>query len=177
MKNKEKIFISTLLIISAVIWMVIIAQIVNAKEEIEVPIEVQEEDNKSYEYLSLKEEIQAPYIRAVKNEKVEEKYYSMKITHYSAKCEGCIGFTKHLEYDVRKTTKYKGMRVIAVDPRVIPLGSIVEMQLPSGTIKAIALDIGGAIKGSRIDLLVSSEREALNLGVYKNVKVKIIGKI
>lgn len=191
MKNKERIFISTLLIISAIIWVVILSQIVSAAQpsnvvsDDQIDNEIEEVNETSYEHLSFKDEIEAPIVKIVKVDKAviaeskvkDDESFSMKITHYSPYCKGCIGLTKHLEHDVRNTKYYKGMRIIAVDPRVIPLGSIVEMELPGGSIKAVALDIGGAIKGSRIDLLVSSEREALNLGVYKNVKVKIIGGI
>lgn len=45
---------------------------------------------------------------------------------------------------------------IAVDPRIIPLGSWVEIQYPNGQIeKRKATDTGGAIKGNRIDIYLS----------------------
>ncbi len=51
--------------------------------------------------------------------------------------------------------------VIAVDPRVIPLGSRVYIE---GYGAAIAADIGSAIKGHRIDLCFSTRYEALRWG-------------
>lgn len=58
-----------------------------------------------------------------------------------------------------------GMRamkgVVAVDPRVIPLGSRVYVD---GYGPAIAGDTGGAIKGNRIDVCFSSRAEALRWG-------------
>ena len=51
-------------------------------------------------------------------------------------------------------------RTIAVDPRVIPLGSKVRM---SGK-EYIAEDTGGVIKGKRIDLFVSSHSETMKFG-------------
>ena len=51
-------------------------------------------------------------------------------------------------------------RTIAVDPRVIPLGSKVRM---NGK-EYIAEDTGGAIKGKRIDLFVDSHSEAMKFG-------------
>lgn len=59
-------------------------------------------------------------------------------------------------------------RTIAVDPKLIRLGSKVRM---SGK-EYIAEDTGGAIKGKRIDLFVGSHSEAMKFGkklitVYK----------
>jgi len=64
-----------------------------------------------------------------------------------------------------------GYSTIAVDPRVIPLGSKVYVE---GYGYAIASDTGGAIKGNIIDLYVHSDSEALSWG-RRNVKVHIIG--
>ena len=61
-------------------------------------------------------------------------------------------------------------RTIAVDPKVIPLGSRVEI---NGQIY-IAEDTGGAIKGNRIDMCVSSHAEAYRRGVLYNVPVHIV---
>lgn len=67
--------------------------------------------------------------------------------------------------------------VIAVDPTVIPLGSIVEVQYDDGRIeRKVAADKGGAVKGKKIDIFCWSQKEALNNG-RKNVKVRIIGKM
>ena len=52
--------------------------------------------------------------------------------------------------------------VAAVDPRVIPIGSKLYIE---GYGYATALDIGGDIKGSRIDLFFETRREALNWGL------------
>ena len=174
MNKFEKILISVMILISLVFWILLFKNIiVNAKTL---------EEKEVISFLDFRDEIPAPEIINLQVEEIVEDIvelptYNMKITHYSPYCKGCIGITKHLEYDVRKNIYYQGMRVIAVDPRIIPLGSIVEMELPTGTIRAVALDIGGAIKGSKIDLLVISENEAYKLGVYNNVKVKIIGGI
>lgn len=89
---------------------------------------------------------------------------TMLATHYTARCEGCSGITAS-GIDVTRTIYANGLRVIAVDPRVIPLGSIVRVEYADGTtIKAIAADVGGAIKNRRIDVLVASENEAYRLG-------------
>lgn len=54
--------------------------------------------------------------------------------------------------------------LVAVDPTVIPLGTRLYIQ---GYGYAVADDIGGAIKGSCIDLAFDSRREALNFGVQR----------
>ena len=61
---------------------------------------------------------------------------------------------------------------IAVDPRVIPLGSLVYVE---GYGKAIAADTGGAIKGNIVDVYMNSEEEAYSSwGRKYNVPVYII---
>jgi 3D (Asp-Asp-Asp) domain-containing protein len=60
---------------------------------------------------------------------------------------------------------------IAVDPRVIPLGTRLYVE---GYGYAIAEDTGGAIKGNRVDLFFNSGSEAINWGV-KWVNVYVIG--
>lgn len=65
-----------------------------------------------------------------------------------------------------------GISTIAVDPRVIPLGSLVYVE---GYGKAVAADTGGAIKGSIIDVYVNSEEEAYSSwGRKYNVPVYIL---
>lgn len=97
---------------------------------------------------------------------------SYVLTHYTATCRGCSGFTR-TEIDVRNTTEYHGYKVLSVDQRRIPLGSIVEIKDGDRTYKAIAIDTGGAIKGNKLDLLVGSNKEAVRLG-KKNIKLRIV---
>lgn len=104
----------------------------------------------------------------------ESNWMTFEASYFTAKCTGCSGFTK-LEIDVRNTIYYKGMRIVAVDPSVIPLGSVVEIQTSYDTFTAFAGDTGGAIKGRKLDVLVSSKKEAIALGRH-NVKVRIISK-
>lgn len=60
---------------------------------------------------------------------------------------------------------------VAVDPRVIPLGTRVYVE---GYGFAIASDTGGAIKGNRIDLCVGSSRGAAMQFGRRKVKVHIL---
>lgn len=61
-------------------------------------------------------------------------------------------------------------RTIAVDPKVIPYGSLVEIE---GLGIYVAEDCGGSIKGNRLDLLFATEPEADKFGVQK-LKVRVV---
>ena len=67
-------------------------------------------------------------------------------------------------------TANPNMKMVAVDPKVIPLGSKIWVE---GYGEAVAGDTGGAIKGNRIDVLVGSDSAANKWG-RKTVKVKIL---
>jgi 3D (Asp-Asp-Asp) domain-containing protein len=60
--------------------------------------------------------------------------------------------------------------IVAVDPRIIPLGARVHVE---GYGEALAADIGSAIKGNRIDLCFPTFREANRYG-KKSVTVRIL---
>ncbi len=60
--------------------------------------------------------------------------------------------------------------VVAVDPRVIPLGTKLYVE---GYGYCVAADTGGAIKGNKIDLCFNSYSEAVNYG-RKNVMVYVL---
>jgi len=77
----------------------------------------------------------------------------MIATAYVPWCYGCSGITA--------TGRPAGHGIVAVDPRIIPLGS--HLYIP-GYGSAIAGDTGGAILGSRIDLGMDSLGDALVFG-------------
>jgi 3D (Asp-Asp-Asp) domain-containing protein len=102
------------------------------------------------------------------------EWQTFEATAYIALCDtGCSGITK-TGIDVRNATTHKGKRVIAVDPSVIPLDTTVDIRLADGTtFEATAQDTGSAIRGHRLDLLVSSEDRAWQFG-RQTVEVRII---
>lgn len=57
----------------------------------------------------------------------------------------------------------KAGRTIAVDPRIIPYGS--KIYIPALGRTYIAEDCGGGIKGNKVDIYMSSNRECYNFGV------------
>lgn len=93
---------------------------------------------------------------------------------YIAMCDtGCSGITA-TGLDVRSTIHHKGYRVVATDPEVIPMGTVVRITLSNGhTFEAIAADTGGAINGRDIDLLVTTVSEAMEFG-RQRVEVEIV---
>jgi 3D (Asp-Asp-Asp) domain-containing protein len=69
---------------------------------------------------------------------------------------------------------------VAVDPAMIPLGTKLYIEgydyngLPQGGMVATATDIGGSIKGNRIDIFVPDSRaQAMKFGI-QNVKVYVL---
>lgn len=90
----------------------------------------------------------------------------MQATGYTAYCNGCSGTTA-TGINLRSNPNQK---VIAVDPKIIPLGTKVHVE---GYGYAVAADTGGAIKGNKIDLFFPEKQTAINWG-RQNVKVKIL---
>lgn len=95
-----------------------------------------------------------------------EKTMTMNASAYTASCSGCSGHTA-TGIDLNANPN---MKVIAVDPNVIPLGSKVWVE---GYGEAIAGDTGGAIKGNRIDLHFPSKDAAYAFG-QRTVTVKVL---
>lgn len=96
----------------------------------------------------------------------------MTATAYDATFESCGKHPDHPQYGIT----YSGLRVrpgiVAVDPKVIPLGTYLYVE---GYGEALAADIGGAIKGNRIDLYYESPADVAKYG-KKTVKVYVLDK-
>lgn len=94
------------------------------------------------------------------------KEFTVSASAYTASCKGCSGITR----TGLNLKKNPGLKVIAVDPKVIKLGTKVHVE---GYGYAVAGDIGSAIKGNKIDVFMPSHSNALKWG-RKNVKIKIL---
>lgn len=94
------------------------------------------------------------------------KEMTVTATAYTAYCPGCSGTTAY-GIDLRSNPNQK---VIAVDPRIIPLGTRVWVENYG---EAIAGDTGGAIKGNKIDVFIPSHASAMQWGVQK-VKLRVL---
>ncbi|AHA72426.1 3D domain protein [Bacillus thuringiensis YBT-1518] len=158
-------------------------EIAKAKEEERArEIAKAKEEEKAQEIAKAKEEERAREIAKAKEEERAKEVSKNNIQ--SAKRELTVVATAYTA-DPSENGTYGGrvltamghdltanpnMRIIAVDPKVIPLGSKVWVE---GYGEAIAGDTGSAIKGNRIDVLMGSKSKAMNWG-RKTVKVKIL---
>lgn len=90
------------------------------------------------------------------------KLEGITVTYYDC-CVACCGKDDGLTYSGTRAVPYE---TCAVDPEVIPLGSDVTVDYGDGELHHYrAEDIGGGVKGNRIDVCVASHEEALELGV------------
>ncbi|OIJ14475.1 hypothetical protein BKP35_06905 [Anaerobacillus arseniciselenatis] len=98
------------------------------------------------------------------------EWRTFEATAYTAYCVGCTGVT----YTGLNLRANPNKNVVAVDPNVIPLGSVVEVR-HNGRIlgQYKAADIGSAIQGRKIDIFMSDRSAALRWG-RQNVQVRII---
>jgi 3D (Asp-Asp-Asp) domain-containing protein len=98
---------------------------------------------------------------------------NVEMTAYIAQCsEGCTGITA-TGIDIRGITTYQGHRIVATDPDVIPLHSIMKVDVNGESFTAISLDTGGAIDGHIVDYLVGSTSQAYDFG-RQNATITIL---
>lgn len=93
---------------------------------------------------------------------------TMSATGYTAGPESTGKYADGYTYTGLKATR----GIVAVDPKVIPLGTRLYVE---GYGPALAADIGGAIKGNKIDLCFDTVAEALAWG-RRPVKVYVLAK-
>ena len=115
-------------------------------------------------------------------EEIIPKDKIFKVTAYDLSFQSCQKSRGNSEYGITKDgTNLKGenwmsARVIAVDPRVIPLGSNVLIEFVDVKYKKysgiyVSSDIGGDIKGNKIDLFIEDNKtskpskKVINFGV------------
>lgn len=103
--------------------------------------------------------------RGTSSGNVAKEFY-VSSTAYTAYCSGCSGYTA-TGINLRANPNVK---VIAVDPSVIPLGTKVYVE---GYGYAIAADKGTSIKGNKIDVFFPEKSQAYRWGQRK-VKIQIL---
>ena len=102
------------------------------------------------------------------------KVISATATAYDA--SSCGKSPSHPGYGITATGAKAQYGVVAVDPRVIPLGSRLYIESSDGRYvygTAVAADTGGAIKGNRIDLCFNTRSEAISFG-RRSVKIYVL---
>lgn len=125
------------------------------------------DDIPAIRYASI-EAMEAGGVEANENEQIEaalmakaHRIENCAVTHYDC-CVSCCGKTDGITASGRVGTPYCS---VAVDPDVIPLGSDVLVDYGDGELRYYkADDVGGAIKGNHIDLMVCGHDEAVRLG-------------
>jgi 3D (Asp-Asp-Asp) domain-containing protein len=152
--------------------------------EKEVTIKMVYEDGKEVSKKIVSEKVLSEPVNGVVEEGVKttlvtsrgqinfSKAISMSATAYDATFESCGKHPGDPQYGIT----YSGLKVrpgiVAVDPRVIPLGTWLYVD---GYGEALAADIGGAIKGNKIDLYYESPADVRKFG-RRPVKVYILDK-
>lgn len=97
-------------------------------------------------------------------------------TAYDLSYESCGKHPGDRGYGITATGTYAKYGTVAVDPRVIPLGSKLYIETADGSFAygyATAEDTGGAIKGNKVDLFFPTYDECINFG-RRSVKVYIL---
>lgn len=63
--------------------------------------------------------------------------------------------------------------IIAADPKILPLGSVVRIEAGSYSGIYTVLDTGGAIRGQRIDIFLPTKAEAMRFG-SRRIRVEVL---
>lgn len=110
---------------------------------------------------------------------------NVEVTAYDLSEASCNKGTSHPAYGLTATGKnlaghtLKSARAIAVDPRVIPLGSKVRIKFKDEDMKQYngtytACDTGGAINGNRIDLFAGDGAHTLAMKIGRREAVAVV---
>ncbi|HHW47783.1 MAG TPA: DUF348 domain-containing protein [Clostridiaceae bacterium] len=105
-----------------------------------------------------------------------KKVLNMKSTAYTSSYEDTGKTPDHPYFGMTYTGIKAKKGVVAVDPKVIPLGTRLYIEVPGSAPDygfAIAADIGSAVKGNKIDLYMEDVKSARSWGV-RPVKVYIL---
>lgn len=127
--------------------------------------ETEQPDFKTVVWCTCEEKVKPNLVDADSVEASEEYApVQMKITFYcTEKRKHICGTGDGITASGTEVTPYYS---VAVDPKVIPLGSTVYVDFGDGVIHRFrAEDTGGAVKGNHIDIAVEGHREALELGI------------
>ncbi|NMA92144.1 MAG: hypothetical protein GX973_03360 [Firmicutes bacterium] len=90
-----------------------------------------------------------------------------------SQCTGCYndGYTCTGKRAVQGEGTLESPRIVAVDPRIIPLGTLLYLE---GIGFAVAEDTGGAIQGERLDLLFDLHQDARKFGLRKRINLYLL---
>ncbi len=88
-----------------------------------------------------------------------------------------IGFeaTAYCDLGITFSGVYVQRGIVAADPKVLPIGSVIEVSAGDYSGIYTVMDTGGVIKGDIIDIFMPDYEEAVQFG-RQNVKIRIIRK-
>ena len=110
------------------------------------------------------------------DQKRSGRVISMRATAYDLSYESTGVSSSQPGYGITASGMKAQYGVVAVDPKVIPLGTRLYIESADGKYvygEAVAGDTGGAIKGNKIDLFMNTRQDCLNFGV-RQVNVYIL---
>lgn len=88
----------------------------------------------------------------------------MTVTGYSPDARSCGEYADN-KTAIMYSVWTNGMNLVAADPRVLPYRSLISVPGYAGSEIVPIMDCGGAIKGSRLDLLYPTHEMALQWGI------------
>lgn len=88
----------------------------------------------------------------------------MTVTGYSPDARSCGKYADN-KTAIMYSVWTNGMNLVAADPRVLPYRSLISVPGYAGSEIVPIMDCGGAIKGSRLDLLYPTHEMALQWGI------------
>lgn len=88
----------------------------------------------------------------------------MTVTGYSPDARSCGKYADN-KTAIMYSVWTNGMNLVAADPRVLPYRSLISVPGYAGSEIVPVMDCGGAIKGSRLDLLYPTHEMALQWGI------------
>lgn len=98
----------------------------------------------------------------------QDAFFTVNATAYTHNDPGCNKVTA-------LGTTVKENRTLAVDPKVIPLGSKVKVvsNYPGVSGEYVAEDVGGGVKGGRVDIYMPSVSRAMQFG-RRDVRIRVL---
>lgn len=117
--------------------------------------------------------------QTIKEAKVVQAYrgvsyreYQLEATAYTNSPQDTGKAPGHPAFGITASGLHTDWGTVAVDPGIIPLGSALWIE---GYGYAVATDVGGAIKGMKIDVYFPTRQQALEWG-RKTVKVRVFSQ-
>ena len=144
----------------------------HAKERQEDSIELTKEFTDNYnELYGQYTELYRDYVKLAKTSRLLEDWEKYEVSAYTSLDEGCNSISS-TGINIEKLSKLYNFA--AVDPDVIPYGSIILVNFDTGIEPFLSVDCGEAIKGKHIDLyFVNDLKNAFKFG-KKEMEIKVI---